>query len=916
MSDFRLPPLNIGERCYRAAIRLYPPRFRRTFALDLVETFRDERRAARDAGTPATAFWAAVWHDVIVHAAAEWAATSWRTLRRIHRNEAEEAPMSFIARTLNATELRFAVRRLWRARAFSGALLLVLSLGIGATTAVFSIVNGVVLGALPYPRPDRLVALTHSLDVNGVQDAHQSDATLLLYQKYARSFSGVAGTRPADVNLAPVNGGDRPQRISAEETTANLFDVLGVRPVLGRGFVRGEDRVGASPVAIVSYDFWRQRLAGSGSAVGTRLDVDGVSREIVGVLPPGFAYPSSDVALFVPVAFDPAHVNAGSFNYDGVARLRPGVSMEQARADLAAVLPRLPEEGLGNIPPDAWKNAHVEPHVQSLRDSIVGDASRLLWILFASVSLVLLVACANVANLFLVRGESRQLEFAVRGALGSGSAGIVAQSLSEALLLCFIGGALGVGVAALGVKLAVAAGGTMGLPRLGEVGIDARVLLFALGLSLFCAAFVSFVPLLRARRVAIAGVLRGGGRGSVAGGRQRARSILVVGQTALALVLVASSALLARSFVRLQDVRPGFDADGVVIARMRLPAATYPTAESRAAFYTALLDRVRGTPGVASASAGDWVPLSSDHTDNVVDVEDHPPAPNQLPASHFTSTVEPKFFHTLHIPILAGHTFSRADAGPAQREVIVSRAFARRYWGSANPLGKRIRPGVGGAWSTIVGEVGDVHYDRLDKPASEIVYFPWTASFSVAAFPPAYATVFARAASGAGTGAVTAAIREAVQSIDPSLPTFGEQPLSAVVSAASDRARETLLLLAIGSALALVLGAVGIYGVMAYGVSLRQREIGVRIALGAQPSRVRRMISLDGVALAAIGVAIGLAVSLGVTRFLRSLLFDVSPTDPLVLIGTSLALLAVALVASWIPARRAAAVDPADALRG
>ena len=915
MSDFRLPTLNLGERLYRALLALYPPRFRRTFALDLVETFRDQRRDARRNGLPATAFWMATVHDVIVHAVGEWTTAAWRIVRPANNPDRDDSAMSALIYALRFAELRFAARRLMRVPSFTVATVVVLALGIGATTAVFSIVNGVLLEPLPFPRSDRLVRLQHSADVPGVPIVDQSDASVLLYQEHAHAFDGIAATRFTDMNLSAMSANERPTRVSAAGTTANLLDVLRIRPMLGRAFRPGEDRAGAARVAILSYSLWQSRFHGDRQIVGKSLVIDGEPREVVGVMPRAFTYPSPTVQLWVPLDFDPAHAQAGSFNFNGIARLADGVTPEAARAELATILPHILDEFPSGIPPEMWKQAHVAPIVTSLRDSLVGDVARLLWILLASVSIVLVIACANVANLFLVRGESRQLELAVRGALGSGLAGILAQSLSESALLSASGGLLGVLLASAGIKLAASVGGALGLPRIDEVSVDGRVLLFALGTSVFCAVFVSLIPVMRARRVPIALVLRGGGRGTTSdGSRQRARSLLVIAQTALALVLVAASGLLARSFLRLEQVKPGFDANGVVITRLMLPGASYPNPITRMHFYDALLAKVRAIPGIESATLGDWVPLSDDHNDGVVGVEDHPLPPNGVPDDHFVTNVDGQYFRTMRIPLLTGRSFGAQDPKRATLEAVVSRAFAKHYWSDASPLGKRVRPGISGRWYTVVGEVGDAHFDVLDKPANEVVYFPLVTADSNQTSTPPYLTVFAR--SSAPAGSVTAAIRDIVHSLDPSLPTYGEKPLSDFVRAASARAREMLLLLAVASGMALMLGAVGIYGVMAYGVSLRQREIGVRIALGAQPSQVRRMVSRDGVGLAAIGVVIGVAVAIGVTRFLRSLLYDVSPTDPVILVGTCLTLLLVALAASWIPARRAASVDPSEALRG
>ncbi len=921
MADFPQPPLDGEERLYRALLHLYPPRFRRSVAQGLVETFRDQRRDAERRGVSASAFWFASLRDLVTQACAEWMSV-WRPARGIPASDREEPTMAAVPHALRFTELRFAARRLARVPSFSIAAILVLALGIGATTAVFSLVNGVLLRPLPYPASDRLVALFHTVEVNGVTRADQSDASFLLYQEHARAFDGVAVSQDQDLNLGAADGdAARAERVAAAAVSANLFDVLRVPPAQGRGFLPGEDRLGASRVAVLSNGLWERRFRGGISVLGSHITVDGVSREIVGVMPRGFAYPSPAAELWIPEPFDPPHAQAGSFNYRGIARLRDGITLDGARADLERVLPRLLDEFPSGIPPSMWAQAHVRPVVMPLRDSIVGDLSRLLWILLGSVSLVLVIACANVANLFLVRGEGRQLELAVRSALGSGLAGIVAQCLSESFVLAALGGVLGVVLALLGVRLATSFGGGLGVPRIAEVGVEGRVLLFAAGVSVLCAAFVSLIPVLRARRVPIALVLRAAGRGSSAGERRQwARSALVVAQVALALVLVAVSGLLARSFARLREVRPGFEPNGIVMARLALPRANYPTAASVMNVYDRLLGEVRALPGVREATLTDWVPLTNDHNDTVLSVEDHPLPPDALPRDHFVVAAEARYFHTMGIPLLAGQTFGAQDPARPVSEVVVSRAFADRYWPGASPLGKRVRPSLSSTWYTIIGEVGDVHYDHLDKPANDVVYFPLVTlkqeNDSTAVGPPTaphFVALLVR--TDAARAGMTSAVRRVVHAIDPALPTYDERPLADIVSAASARARVTLLLLAIASALALILGAVGIYGVMAYGVSLRQRELGVRLALGARPIDVSRMVSRQGVTLGAIGVVIGIVCALSVTRLLRGLLYDVSPTDPLTLVTTCVVLLMVAFLASWIPARRAASVDPAEILR-
>jgi putative ABC transport system permease protein len=914
MPDFRVPPLNAGERVYRALLHLYPPSFRREFSQALVETFRDQRHAARCAGVSGGVFWLATLRDVVTHAPAERVARVWRFLRPDPTMSHQDSPMAALPQAFHGAELRVALRRLRRSPTFAITTVVVLGLGIGATTAVFSIVNGVLLRPLPYASPGQLVAISHTLDVGGITEAQQSEAGLLYYQEHATAFESVGGWRDRDVNVARAGDGGPPERTATALVSANLFRVLGVRPQLGRDFHDGEDRRGAAPVAILGHAMWERLFRGDTTAIGQRIIVDGIPRVVVGVMPASFKFIKTAPALWLPASFDVKTASATSFNYTNIARKRVGVTDRDARVDLERILPHILEEFPSDVPPAMWARAHLQPQVRSLRDYVVGDAPLLLWILLGSVGVVLLIASANVASLFLVRGESRQIELAVRGALGSGPAGMMAQLLSEALLLVAAGGLVGVTLAAAGVKSAAAIGATVGLPRLDQVVVDGRVLLFALAVTIACGLLVSLIPIVRARRIPIAIVLRDAGRHTASGAvRQRARSALVIAQIALALVLVAASGLLMRSFMRLRHVQPGFDGESVISARLVLPEANYATTAAAVQLENQLLVRVRALPGVRAASLTDLLPLASDVNTEVVTVEDHPLPPNALPRVHTEATVDAEYFRALRIPVLAGRSFNPADPSHPAAEAIVSRAFAERYWPGQSPLGRRIRPGIDGGWLTIVGEVGDVHYESLDTPANDAFYLPLVTPPTTNNGVPRFVSLVVDA--GSRQSSVAPEIRSIVRSLDPSLPTYDERSLNELIAASSARARVTLSLLAIASALALILGAVGVYGVMAYGVTLRQREIGVRIALGAQPGEVSRMISRQGIVLGMAGVAIGLGLALIVTRFLRGLLYDVSPTDPTTLIVTCGVLIAVALMASWIPARRAAAIDPAEALR-
>ncbi len=776
---------------------------------------------------------------------------------------------------------------------------------------MFSLVNGILLAPLPYPESDRLVRLTHTARSAGRATVDLSDAIVMLYQSETRAFGGVAAWRFDDGDLGPVEAGQTAVRVRGARVTANFFDVLGVPPALGRTFAPGADRPGAPRVVVLSHRIWQERLHGDPDAIGRQIDVNDVPRTIVGIMPPRFAYPAPQVELWLPLALDPAHMRPATLNLIGIGRLKRGVSSEAARADLARVLTNLGADFQGeNLHGDAsaatGQETHIAPHVQSLRDSIVGPSSRLLWFVFGSVLLVLLVACTNVAGLLLVRAERAQMELAVRAALGSGFMGILALTLSESVLLSVLGGGTGVLLAVASMGVVRSTGTALSLPRLEDVGVDAPVLLFALGITVFCALFVSVLPLLRARRVAIVQVLRRAGTGP-AGSRapQRVRNALVVSQIALAVVLVTLSGLMTRSLLRLQDVQPGFEADHVVTSRVLLPYARYSsTGNVRLNFFQTMVREAQAIPGARDVALTDWVPLSGDRHDVAIDVEDDPSQANAGGTEHAVAYVDGPYFRALRIPLLRGRTFGAHDATHPVDEAIVSHAFAERYWPGTSPLGKRVRP-LGERWYTIVGEVGDVRYDGLEKPPGETVYFPIAA-------PTALSLVVRTEA---GEGETLSAIRRIVAALDPTIPTYDEGPLQQLVHDASARARALALLLAIASVVTLLLGAVGLYGLMAYSVSIRRRELGIRMALGARPADISRMVWLHGLRLAGVGIVIGTACALATSQLLRGLLYGVSPADLVTLSATPAVLLVVAFIASWVPAHRATAVHPAEVLR-
>lgn len=840
-----------------------------------------------------------------------------RSATRIHRPR----DMTAIARTI-----RHAVRRLRRARAFSTAAVLTLALGLGATTAVFSVVNGVLLRPLPYDHPEQLVHLSHSVDLTGISRVDQSDATYLFYRRANRVFTGVGAYVANAVNLGPVSGagagvGVQAERITAGFVTASIFSVLHAVPLRGRTIAERDDRPGAPPVAVIGQRLWQRKYGGDPGIVGRRIEIDGVAREVIGIMPAGFGFPTGSTELWLPLALDPTRTESASFDYQAIARLRPGISLEAAAADLQQLLPRVPEAFPGRLTAASIEQIRMRAVVRPLRDVVVGDVARVLWVVLGAVAFVLAVACANVANLFLVRAEGRQKELAVRRALGAGRAAVTIEFLSEGLVLAALGGALGLALAALGLQALRSLGGGMDIPRLAEVRMDGTVLAFAAAATVVAALVVSALPALRSGSVALSTVLGATGRAATVGReRFRARNALVVSQVALALVLLAGSGLMARSFARLRAVRPGFDPSHALTFRVALPEATYPTSGEAARFFIRAVDAIGALPGVQAVGLTSKLPLDDEgHVESGVFVEDRPMLPGGIPNIHGIAYVTPGFFRAMGIPLLAGRGFERPDPARGLPEAIVSRAFAERYWSGERALGKRIRSNATGAWYTIVGVVGSVRGAGLEQPPEEMVYYPLLTSNplvtrdSAAWWTPRTMAFVVRTAG--DPARIAAPAGKVVHALDPTLPLYRVRAVAELVAQASARTSFTLLLLGLASVVALALGAVGIYGVISYVVSLRTREIGVRLALGARPADVRRMVSRQGVAVAAVGIAVGLAGAAALTRVLASLLFEVSPLDPVTLLGAAGVLLVVAFVASWLPARRAAGVDLAQALR-
>jgi predicted permease len=816
---------------------------------------------------------------------------------------------------------RSMVRGFLRSPGFVLITVLTLGLGIGANAAIFTVVNAVLLRPLPYPEPDRIVAVWHTAPGLGMAQFEQTDATYLMYRKHNRVLEDLGIYWDGAVSLT---GGQEPERLVAAGVTGSVFHVLRVPPALGRTIQETDEGPGAEPVAVLSEGLWRRRFGGDPGVLGRTLRIDGVARRVVGVMPAGFRFPAGETELWIPMPIDPANLSPGNFNWRAIGRLRPGITPQRAARELSDLVWRIPEEiPKAQITRGMIQSVKLAVLVHPLRDDVVGDVRRILWVLLGSVGVILLIACANVANLFLVRAEGRQREVAVRTALGASRRDVALLFLGESLALALLGGAAGLALASAGVRLLVSLR-PQSIPRLEEIAVDGRVVAFTVALAVLSGLLFGLFAVLRYGTPELVASLKEGGRGGTAGReRHRARNVLVVAQIALALVLLVSAGLMGKSFWRLRNVDPGFRPQGVLTVRLSLPRTEYKDARTAGRFIQRLVETVRTLPGVTSAGIVNVLPLSAGGSNSTYSFEDFPVPPDTVPPLLGTRYVSPEYFRALGIPLLAGRTFDAIDPDRGVPEVIVSRNLAERFWHGRSPLGRRLASGLTKdknaagkekQWYTIVGVVGSTRDDGLDQSPKESVYFP--VMRKVEAGDEEAVRGFALIVRGQTDPARLAApVRNAIWSLDPNLPLAQVRPMPEVVARSMARTTFTMLLLGIAAAVAILLGAVGIYGVIAYIVSQRTREIGVRMALGARRQDVERMVLFQGLALAVTGVVLGLAGSIGAGRLMGALLFEVSPLDPATFAAVPLFLAAVALLASWVPARRAAGIEPLEAIR-
>ena len=820
-----------------------------------------------------------------------------------------------------AQPLRLAWRSLRRTPAFTVSAILTLVIGIGASVAIFAVVNGVLLRPLPYGDAERLVGTWHALPGVSIEKGNQTSGTYFTYKRFARSIVNMGLSQPGAVNFAAPGGDGEPERVSAAFITASLIPTLQVTPVKGRNFSDTEDVPNGPRVVILSEQLWRTQFGADSGIIGRIIDVNGLSREVVGVMPAHFRYPSADTRLWFPLQLDPNAAFSGGFNYDGVARLAPGVSLESARREFAAVLPRMAEL-FPNMAPGVstqmlLDQARPVPVLNLLRHDQTSSIARTLWMVAAAAGLVLLVACANVANLILVRADSRHRELAVREALGAGRSRVLAHFLSESVLLAGLSGILALGLAWLAVRSLVIAG-PADIPRLAELRVDLPTILFAVSVALFAAFLTSVIPALRVGRMPLASALRDGGRGGTVGkSQQRLRGAMVSVQIALALVVLAGSGLLLRTFQRLTAVRPGFEAGSVATFWLSLPRARYANDSSIIQFWSTLTDRVATLPGVRSVAIASRLPLLQyGMNQNPFYAEGDAESATKIPPLQIYVNADGRYFDTMGIPLLAGRAFERLGV-QQPGEAIISQRTAEYFWKDPTgraAIGKRFRTLPGAPMVTVIGVVGTLRDTALAAPPTPAVYFPLTAQ-SDTLYGQSQRTLALVVKTTGDPAAIRNPVQAVIRELDATLPTFDARPMALVVRESMAQLSFMIVMLGAAAVVTLLLGGIGLYGVMAYVVSLRTRELGVRVALGATPRSVAAMMTGQGLTLTLAGVVGGLVLFAVVARFLNAFLYGVAPHDPVTLMVASALLVVIAAMATWIPARRASRVDPAEVLR-
>ena len=828
---------------------------------------------------------------------------------------------------------KLALRRMAKNPGFTAAVVLTLAIGIGANAAVFTVIDSVLIKPLPYPDSNNIVSLW--LDAPGAgglasisSGLNLSASMYLTFAQHNRTFQSLGVWVPRTAN---VTGVAQPEQVQMEGISDGVLETLAVPPAVGRWFTPADQDPNGAKTVMLGWGYWQRRFGGDRAVIGRAVQVDGQTRTIVGVMPRGFRMVDQDFDILVPLAFDPTNEILAGFGYYGIGRLRPGVSLQQANADIARLIP-LWMDSWSNGPktnPHYYQVWRIAPNFRPLKQIVVGNIGSVLWLVMATIGLVMLIACANIANLLLVRAESRQQELAIRAALGAGRGRIARELLVESLVLGLIGGLAGIGVACAGLRLLVAIGPAE-LPRLNEVALDGRSLIFTLALSVFSGLLFGSIPVWKYVRNKTSVVLSGASRtASESRTHRRSRNALVVAQVAMAFVLVVCALLMIRTFAALRSVDPGFsDAPHIELMSVWIPDQLVADPHSVARIQQQIAQNLAAIPGVSSVGFAADVPMDGgDPNWDTITVEGKTYKGEEGPLRLY-NYVSPGYFHTMGTRIVAGRDFTWDDLNNLSPMIIVSESFARENWGSAAAaIGKRVKKYSNSPWQQVIGVVEDVRVHGVDEEAPPIVYWPAMFYDRFAPKPQMDGLRFVSFAihtDRAGTEGLLGQMQQAVWSVNSSLalasansnlPTGSVGTLQQLYTLSLARTSFTLVMLAIAGAMALALGLLGIYGVISYAVSQRTREIGIRMALGAQRAELKWMFVRSALVLTGIGVAVGIVAAAGLTQWMKSLLFGISPLDPVTYAAVPMLLAAAAMLASYLPARRAASIDPVDALR-
>ena len=822
----------------------------------------------------------------------------------------EQRSGAFLETTIQ--DLKYGVRLLRRSPGFAVLAVLTIGLGIGANSAIFSVINGVVRKPLGYPEPERLMFITSQFPTLNFHRFWISPPEYFDFKEHTRAFKDVAAYSTGAMNLS---AGDQPERVNAAFVTANMFDVLGVAPQRGQAFTAEQDLPNAEPVALISHEIWQRSFGGADSVIGKRVEIQGLQRTILGVMPPGFDLHDSKSQLWIPLGLNPANrQNRGSHFLYLVGRLAPGVTEAQANSEINTMLKQWRSwVAAGHVPNDTTHRLQMMP----LRDDVIGNVKRALWVLQGAVALVLLIACANVANLLLARAESRHKEFAVRTALGASRSRVLRQFMAEGIVLSVLGAIAGLALAYWGLQALLAAN-PESIPRAAEITLDPVVLTVTVAIALATGAIFGLAPLLHMGAQAVTQAIKEGGvRTTSNATRNRVRRGLVTVEIALAVMLVIGAGLLIRSFRNLTAVDAGFDASGRVTFGLVLPAAAYPDSQRRVNFYSDLQRKLDEIPGVEAVGAMSGLPPFRQVNANDTDFEGYEPQPGSgQPAENvdYYQVAMLGYFDAMGIRLVEGRAFNEGDVagGPV---VIVNEALAKRFYPGRSAIGQRVQPSFGASapWFTIVGVAKDVKQGGLDQPAGTELYFLNEQLPRLVGFSFTQMNMVLR--SERPLEALAPAVRRAVKEADPALPIIQLRTMEDVIGASVTRQRFLSLLLGIFAAVALTLAAIGTYGILSYMVTERQREIGIRMALGADNAQVMRLIMGQGLAIAAVGILLGIGGAWALSRLTASLLYGVSPSDPVTFATVAGVITAVAVAACVVPTRRAMRVDPLEAIR-